>query len=87
MWAWVLPLVLVVVALAWFIFSEGQPRSPFGSIRAPTVEPARPAPTTEIRIEAPEVRLPSPTPGNEAPAAAPAEPAGEPSGAAAPAEP
>jgi hypothetical protein len=70
MWAWLLPLVLVVIVLAWFIFTQGEPRSPLE--RGTQVEITTP-PATETEIRLPTVELP--------PAPQPAPPAAEPTAA------
>jgi hypothetical protein len=87
LWLWLLPLVLVVIALAWFVFTQGQPRSPVEGrtgVRAPEVNITTPSvPAVEApRIEAPRIEAPaadpSPAPGraeaDPAPEAAPADP-------------
>jgi hypothetical protein len=85
MWAWLIPLVLLVAVLIWFIFTRGEPRSPGDMINLDPGASGRRAPATEVtlpRIEAPtvqqpEVRVP----------AEPAEPAAAPAAEAEPAEP
>src|SRR5688572_19045002 len=56
MWAWVLPLVLVVLALAWFIFARGEPVNPLSNLPDVDVEPA----AEQVRIEAPTIELSPP---------------------------
>jgi hypothetical protein len=75
MWLWIMPLVLVVVGLVWFIFTQAEPRSP--------VDPVR-----EVEIVAPEINIGTsgdPGPAVELPSPAPQEPAAPP--ITAPAEP
>ena len=67
MWIWIFPLVIVVLVLAWFIFTSGEPRSPLSGTRQESLEPrSQPAPgaTTERAVTAP-------TAPESAPAAAP----------------
>lgn len=79
MWIWVLPLVILVIVLVWFVLSRGEPRSPLDSVRDVEVgAPAVQERTIEIeapRIELPEVSAPS-VPEPSAPPAGEA-PAGE----------
>jgi hypothetical protein len=74
MWLWVLPLVVVVIALAWFIFTRGEPRAPFGDTdgRGGIVpEVTVPQPNVQVpTIEAP--RSAEPAPAEPAPAEPPA---------------
>jgi hypothetical protein len=80
MWVWVLPLVLVVLALAWFIFARGEPADPLSSLPDVDVDPV----VEQTRIEAPTVEIspppvievvPGPAPASETPSAA-ASPSG-----------
>jgi hypothetical protein len=81
MWVWLLPLVLVVMVLAWFIFTRAEPSSPFGrqspiQIQTPAVGVPEPA------IQAPTVTLPaSPTLTQPASPSEPAGPAATPGAA------
>jgi hypothetical protein len=63
MWAWVLPLVLVVIALVWYILTRGEPESPLDRVTPDMLE-------SDNAIEAPAIRGPSETPA-EAPRSAP----------------
>lgn len=42
---WLIPLVLIVIALVWFVLSSGEPSSPVDSVR-------------DIQIESPEINAP-----------------------------
>jgi hypothetical protein len=60
----------LVVGLVWFIFTRGEPRSPFGEVEGgnvsvPEVTVPRPA------VEVPAGETPAPEPTTDAPAAAP----------------
>jgi hypothetical protein len=46
MWMWVLPLVIIVLLLMWYVFTRGEPRSPFAGDAAPGKEGERIAPAT-----------------------------------------
>ncbi len=63
MWAWVVPLVLVVILLVWYILTRGQPESPLDRVTPDVFE-------SGSAIEAPAIREPSETPA-EAPGPAP----------------
>jgi hypothetical protein len=84
LWIWIIPLVLVVIALVWFIMTQGQPRSPVEGRtgeRATEVNITTPQlPAVEApRIEVPRVEAPAADPPPAAPAAAPeAAPPAEP---------
>jgi hypothetical protein len=38
MWAWVLPLVIVVLVLMWYVVTRGEPRSLFGADASEKIE-------------------------------------------------
>jgi hypothetical protein len=69
---WLIPLVIVVALLLWYVMSRGQPTQlEVPSIEAPRIE--SPQPDTRIEIELPERRT---APAAEpAPAAQPTQPA------------
>ena len=84
-WVWLLPLVLVVLALVWYILTTGQPSSPVGS--APEVElPAVQQDVQEIQIDVDPVvtpgndAAPADAPGADSPADAPPADAAPPGG-------
>lgn len=57
MWVWVLPLVLVVLLLAWYVATRGEPRAPFDDSPAaefdgvPTPPAADPSPAQPAGVE------------------------------------
>jgi len=85
LWLWLIPLVLVVVALVWFIFTQGEPRAP---IPGGGVDPAPTTTSPGTTIEVPRIEIQRDPPATEpAPAATPAPVPAEPEPAAAPADP
>jgi hypothetical protein len=69
-WIWIVPLLLVVLLLLWYVMTRGEPTQlEVPTIQTPTVEAPR-QPDTRIEIQLPE-RAPAQP---DAPAAQPTEP-------------
>jgi len=82
LWLWILPLVLVVIGLTWYIFSRGEPSPP--TLRPGAAEVLTPEDRSlDVQIRAPDlapprIEAPAQTPAAEPPATAPAETEGVP---------
>lgn len=81
MWAWLIPLVIVVLFLAWYVLTSGEPSSPIGGtdrieLEVPEIDPPNPAIENNTVIELPDAPA-APEPSS-APPAAPTPETGEP---------